>query len=182
MKKREEKKVKIKTIILVYILNSMCIYMTSKARFNSNIDETKPLESDNVEPLSQQPSKRSSIPTIAGFILIIAGVLAIFNWIQIFSLDSTTLESFVDITQIRELYPSITYEQLLEFFHTCAIIGMIISIFPILGGLLAIQRKLFFIAVAGSIIGLFSIGILFSSSVLSLIGLILLIISRQKFQ
>ena len=156
--------------------------MINKTRFDSNIDEKKPLKSVNIEPLSQQPSSRFSMPTVAGFILIIAGLLAIFNWIQIFLLDITTIESFIDINQIKEFYPSITYEQLLGFFHTCAIIGIVISIFPILGGLLAIQRKFYYIAIIGSIIGLFSIGILFSSSFFSLIGLILLIISRQKFQ
>ena len=156
--------------------------MRSKANFDFNIDEKKPIESDIVEPLSQQPSNRFSIPFIAGIILIVAGLLAIFNWIQIFLLDITTVESFIDINQIKEFYPSITYDQLLGFFHTCATIGIVISIFPILGGLLAIQRKFYYIAIAGSIIGLFSIGILFTSSVLSLIGLILLFISRQKFQ
>ncbi len=156
--------------------------MINKNRFDSNIDEKKPLKSDKIEPLSQQPSSRFSMPKVAGFILIIAGIFAIFNWIQIFLLDLTTIESFIDINQIKEFYPSITYEQLLGFFHTCAIIGIVISIFPILGGLLAVQRKFYYIAIIGSIIGLFSIGILFSSSVLSLIGLILLIISRQKFQ
>lgn len=156
--------------------------MINKTRFNSNINEKKPIESDNVEPLYQKPSNRFSIPSVAGFILIIAGIFAILNWVQIFLLDITTIESFIDINQIKEFYPSITYEQLLSFFHTCAIIGIVISIFPILGGLLAIQRKFYYIAIAGSILGLFSIGILFSSSVLSLIALILLIISRQKFQ
>jgi hypothetical protein len=156
--------------------------MISKANFVSNIDEKKPLKSDIVEPLSQQPSNRFSITSIAGFILIIAGILAIFNWIQIFLYDMTTIQSIIDINQIKEFYPSITYEQLLSFFHTCAIIGIVISIFPILGGLLAIQRKFYYIAIAGSILGLFSIGIVFTSSVLSLIGLILLVIYRQKFQ
>lgn len=156
--------------------------MAIKTGSNSDVDEKKPIKSDFVEPIPQQPSNKFSITSIAGFILIIAGLLAIFNWIQIFLLDITTIESFVDINQIKEFYPSITYEQLLDFFNTCAIIGIVISIFPILGGLIAIQRKFYYIAIAGSIIGLFSIGILFTSSFLSLIGLILLVISRQKFQ
>lgn len=156
--------------------------MKNKTGFNSNLEEKKSPESDTVELLSQQSTDRFSMPTIAGFILIIAGILAIFNWIQIFILDISTIESFVDINQIKEFYPSITYEQLLGLIHTCAIIGIVISIFPILGGLLAIQRKYYYLAIAGSILGLFSIGILFSSSILSLIGLILLIIYRQKFR
>ena len=156
--------------------------MEIKTRYNSDIDEKKSFESVNVEPLSQQPSNRSSFLTIAGLLLIIAGVLGIFNWIQFFLLDATTIESSIDISQIQVINPSITYEQLLGFLQTCAIIGIIISVFPILGGLLAIKKKLYYIAIATSIIGLFSIGIMFSSSILSLIGLVLLILSRQSFQ
>ncbi len=149
---------------------------------NSDISEKKSLDSINIEPASQKSSNRSSFPKIAGLLLIIAGVLGIFNWAQIFLLDATTLGSFLDISQIQEFNLSITSEQLLGLLQTCAIIGVIISIFPILGGLLAMQKKLYYIAIATSIIGLFSIGIMLSSSILSLIGLVLLILSRQNFQ
>ncbi len=150
--------------------------------FNSDFDEKKPFDSVNIEPASQQSSNRRSFTTIAGLLLIVAGILGIFNWIQFFLLDAITIESFIDISQIQVINPSITYEQLLGFLQTCAIIGIIISVFPILGGLLAIKKKLYYITIATSIIGLFSIGIMFSSSILSLIGLVLLILSRQNFQ
>jgi hypothetical protein len=156
--------------------------MIINSEHNSEKDEKEFLESRNTEFSSQQPKNRSSIPTIAGIILIIAGILAILNWIQTYTLNVETLESFLNISQIQELNPSITLEQLLGIIHICAIIGVIISLFPILGGLLAIKRKLFYIALAGSILGLFSIGFVFSSSILSLIGLVLLFISRKEFQ
>jgi predicted neutral ceramidase superfamily lipid hydrolase len=133
-------------------------------------------------PQSQQSSNKNSYPLIAGILLIIAGILGIFNWSQVFLLDVTTLGSFFDISQIQEFYPQITYDQILGFLQTCAIIGIIISVFPILGGILSVQRKLYYIAITSSIIGLFSIGIVLSSSVLSLIGLVLLIFSKQQFK
>ncbi|UCF50594.1 MAG: hypothetical protein JSU91_03695 [Thermoplasmatales archaeon] len=150
--------------------------------FNKEADKQKFTETFYSEPQLQQESDKKSYTKIAGILLIIAGILGIVNWIQIFLLDATTLGSFMDISQIQELNPSITYEQLLGLLKTCAIIGIIVSIFPILGGLLAIQKKLYYIALATSIIGLFSIGFMFTSSILSLIGLILLIMSKQSFQ
>ena len=148
----------------------------------SDFKDKKPFNDENYESSNQQPSNKNSYPLIAGIMLIIAGILGIINWIQTFTLDVTTLGSLFDINQIQEIYPQITYEQILGFLQTCAIIGIIISVFPILGGLLAIKKKLYYIAVTGSIIGLFSIGIMLTSSLLSLIALILLIISKKEFQ
>lgn len=144
--------------------------------------ETKDyLNPDAEKTQLQSVSTKSSIPMIAGVILIIAGVLSIIFWISFFSLDVTTLEKTVDLSQYKQIDSNITPEQVLGFLHTCAIIGCVIAVFPILGGILAIKRKLWGISLACSIIGLFSLGMLFSSSLLSFIGLILLIISRREF-
>jgi len=148
----------------------------------SGIENNKPFDATNYEPSTHQPSNKNFYPLIAGIMLIVAGALGIVNWAQTFSLDVTTLGSLFDISQIQEIYPQITYEQILGFLQTCAIIGIIISVFPILGGLLAVQKKLYYIALTGSIIGLFSIGIMATSSILSLIALILLILSKKEFQ
>ena len=149
---------------------------------NSEIGESVPNDQINYNDIPQQSSNRNSYPLIAGLLLIIAGILGILNWISTFSLDAATLGSLIDITQLQEINPLISSEQIVSFLQTCAIIGIIISIFPILGGLLAINRKLYYIAVTGGILGLFSIGIAFSSSVLSLIGIILLILSKEQFE
>ncbi len=156
--------------------------MEMNKEINKEADEQRFTETFYSEPQLQQDSDKKSYTKIAGILLIIAGILGIVNWSQIFLLDATTLGSFMDISQIQEFNPSITYEQLLGLLKTCAIIGIIISIFPILGGLLSIQKKLYYITLATSIIGLFSIGIMFTSSILSLIGLILLVLSKQSFQ
>lgn len=141
-----------------------------------------PPEKDNLKYSVQPTSNKSILPTIIGFLLIIAGVLAIMNWLSVFLLDITTLGSYYDISQLQQVYPNITPEQFLGFLKTCAAIGLIISIFPILGGLLAIKRKMWGISVACSIIGLLSIGILFTSSLFSLIAIIILFISKKEFQ
>jgi hypothetical protein len=156
--------------------------MEEPNKTSTNINSLKSPEKDNLE-YSVQPTKSKSIlPTIIGFLLIIAGALAMINWISFFLLDITTLGSYYDISQLQQVYPNITPQQFLDFLRTCAAIGLVISIFPILGGLLAIKRKMWGISVACSIIGLLSIGIFFTSSLFSLIAIVILVISKKEFQ
>jgi len=63
----------------------------------------------------------------------------------------------------------------------CGTIGCILSAFPILGGIVTLKRKLRGLALVGSLVGLFLIGPVFVSSILSLIGLILIVKSKKEF-
>ena len=101
--------------------------------------------------------KKPLIPITAGILLILSGVLAIIVlWIPLF---------------YNEQY--IIY----------GITGGILSIFPILAGILAIKRKLWMIAFIGSIIGLFTLLTpLIISGILASIGFILIVISKKEFQ
>lgn len=148
----------------------------------SNIDDIKQPEKDDLQNPLQQLTNNRSYPKIAGILLIIAGILALIFWIQFLLLDSTMLESYVDISQLQQLDPSLTIDRIVEILNTCSIIGCILTIFPILGGILAIKKKLWGISLVGSIFGLFTLGIFFTSSILSLIALILLITSKNEFQ
>ncbi len=156
--------------------------MQTENEFKIDIKKDITREQEDIKYPFQQPSNRSLIPMIAGILLFIAGVFSIFFWIQIFALDVTTLESFIDISQFKQIDPSITPEQIIGFLDLCAIIGFIIAVFLILGALFALKRKLWGVALTCSIIGLFSLGILFTSSGLSFISMILLLISRKEFQ
>lgn len=148
----------------------------------TNSDELiQPKQDEVINPL-QQSIKNRSFPKIAGILLIIAGILALIYWIQFLLLDTIMLESYIDIDQLQQLDPTITIEQIVQILNTCAVIGCILAIFPILGGLLALKKKLWGISLVGSIIGLFTLGIFITSSILSLISLILLIISKKEFQ
>jgi hypothetical protein len=137
-------------------------------------------QNDAKSPVKSSPNTISK-SMIAGILLLVAGVLSIFFWLQFFSLNATTLESLVDIQQLQNIDPSLTPEKLVDFLSTCAIVGCILSIFPILGGLLALKKKMWGISLACSIIGLFTLGLFFTSSGFSLIALILLILSKQEF-
>lgn len=127
------------------------------------------------------PAQKSSKPLIAGILLMIAGVLALIFWFPVITVDVSTIESVVNVSQFQELDPTMTPEKLKGILTICGTIACILAVFSILGGNLSWKRKLWGIALTGSILGLFTIGFLISS-ILSLIGLILIIISKKEFQ
>ena len=154
--------------------------MNANYELKTENDKDNSNEIDIIQNPPEIPQQKSSLPMVAGILLIIAGIVAMIFWAPFFSIDVATLEKSVDISQFQQIDSDITYEIILGTFKTCATVGIIISIFPILGGLLAIRRKLFGISVACSVIGLFSFG-MFISSIFSLIALILLIIARKEY-
>lgn len=120
-------------------------------------------------------------PIIAGILLLIAGLLGIYTWISTAFFDIRVIDPAI-IEQLRQSGVEITIEQIQNILGVCAIIGVIISIFPILGGVISIKRKMWGITIVMSIVGLFTIGPLLLSSLLSFIALILILLSKKEFQ
>jgi hypothetical protein len=108
--------------------------------------------------------------------LIIAGLLGLFTWSMALALDSSMLQNVLPADS------PISIEQLQSILVTCGIIGCILSIFALTGGIVAIKRKAWGLAIVGGILGLFTIGPMFLGSIISLVGLILVAISRKDFQ
>ena len=151
--------------------------MQSETKSTTDVDVGKPSEQPELKSPLQRSPNRSSIPMIAGFLLILAGVIALFSWIP-FIMGDETLVNFA----YENLNMNLTREQIKDAFVLCGSIEIVVSIFPIIGGILSFQRKLWTVAIVCSIIGLFTIGQFVAASILSGIGLILLIISKQEFQ
>jgi len=124
---------------------------------------------------SNNNDNRSYKPIIAGILLLIAGILGMYTWISasFFNIDPTIIEqSGIDIT----------IEQIESILGVCTVIGFIVSIFPILGGILSLKRKSWGFCIVLSILGLFTIGPFLISSILAFIGLILIAISKNEFK
>lgn len=132
----------------------------------------------NQEAMDSPPKKSTSKPLIAGILLIIAGALGVLTWISALTFDISMLDPSVFQTQNISISPA----QIQSMVQTCAVIGIILSVFPVLGGILSVQKKLWGGALACSILCLFTVGPLFLSSVLGLIALILIILSKDEFQ
>jgi hypothetical protein len=137
---------------------------------------TNEIPTDSSFPDQTQPQQNPSMmPVIAGILLILTGLLGLLTWVSAIS---------VDTSMIQGILPSnspITAEQLQSFLLVCGIIGSILSIIALAGGIVALRRKGWGLAMIGSILGLFTIGPYFLASILALIGLIILVISRKDF-
>jgi hypothetical protein len=132
--------------------------------------------SDSFPDQNQQPISASSMPLIAGILLIVAGLIGLFTWSMALALDSSMLQNVLPADS------PISIEQLQSILVTCGIIGSILSIFALIGGIVAVKRKAWGLAIVGGILGLFTIGPMFLGSIISLVGLILVVISKKDFQ
>ncbi|HIH28433.1 MAG TPA: hypothetical protein HA260_01365 [Thermoplasmata archaeon] len=131
---------------------------------------------DYTQDSLQPPKQPSSKPLIAGIFLVIAGLLGLLTWASALALDVSVIQNVLPPES------PITAEQLQSFLTTCGVIGAVLSIFTLAGGIVAMRRKAWGLAVIGGILGLFTIGPILLGSILSLIGLIIVAISRNDFQ
>jgi len=119
------------------------------------------------------PAKpQTMMPMIAGILLIVAGILSIANWgyiLAVFATDPTAAGFMALIPGLATLV------------YVCGGIFIVLSIITLLGGVMALRRRMWGLALVGSILGLFIIGPFGVSSLLSLVGLIILAISRKEF-
>ena len=149
--------------------------------------DEKPLEDGSVTDPPHKPSDYdlgmedkpvapNSKPLIAGILLILAGLFGLLTWASVFMVTDF---SMIDPSLLPQ---EITIEQIQQILQTCSIVGIVLSLFPLFGGILSIQRKLWGIAVLGAVLGLLAVGPVFVSSILSLIALILLVMAKDAFR
>jgi len=123
---------------------------------------------------------------IAGLLLIIAGFISVIMWIGLATIDIPFIESFIlpEFQSVSNQYTlgDLTSDSIKELLIICGSIGFFLSIFTILGGIMAIKKQMWKLSMLGGILGILSIGPLFLTSILSTIGFILLIISKKEFQ
>jgi len=115
--------------------------------------------------------QKTMLPVAGGIMLIIAGIISISFWAFIAFLGGA----------VGSLVP-IGGGVLAGILLVCGIIGIVLSLITLLGGVMGFMRKMWGLALVGGILGLFTLGWYFLGSLLSLIGLILIAISRKEFQ
>ncbi len=143
------------------------------------MDEPTPVPEGYYPPEGPQESSEhkpsTSLPVIAGILLIIAALSGFITWSNILAWDASQFQNFLpNNSQI----PVQTYQSILQ---TCSIIGVVFSALALIGGLMAIRKRSWGLSITGSILGLFTIGVFFTASVFSLIALVFLIMTRREF-
>ena len=128
---------------------------------------------------------RSSLPTIAGVLLIVGGVIAVIGWIVIIIFSTSMTPFLSEYIKETNINGTVSTEQMIaqmtNLLMICGSIGSIFAIFMIVGGIASLIRKYWGFAVAGGILGMLSIGPYLISTICALIGLIMIIMSREKF-
>lgn len=121
--------------------------------------------------------EKSKIPVIAGVFMIIAFILTILTASSFFFLDTSTID--IEEQQIGE---EIDQGLIQGVTTACGVLILVFGLFLLIGGIFAIKRIHWGISLIGAILGIFSVGPWFLGSLLSIIALILLVISRDEFK
>jgi hypothetical protein len=134
-------------------------------------------EQDNL----QYSRSNNSMLKIAGILLILAGIIIIIHWVYIMMSPD-----FTDILMNTGEYNNmnITSKDLVTVFNFCGALGIGLSLFTIIGGIVALQRRMFWLALIGGIVGIFAISPLFFfiPNIVSLVGTLLVFRARKEFQ
>jgi len=127
--------------------------LLTKDKSDVNNEEDEAIEHNNISDSSKRSSKKISKLMFAGILLIAAGTLSIMVLITYVIIDYPTIGSM----------------------------GIMVSFFPILGGIFALLKKGWLISLFGGIVGiLFSAGII--SIILALVAFLIIVFSRKEFQ
>lgn len=117
-------------------------------------------------PYGYAPRPRSGSPVAAGVLMLIGGLLAMINGAVIAAVGGST----------AALVPGAG-----AIIVVCGAIELIFGLIALVGSIMAIQRKSWGLALVGAIFCMISIGPMFIASILGLIALILVAISREEF-
>jgi len=117
---------------------------------------------------------------IAGILMIIAFLIAVYQAAGIFLLETNTMDIEDQID--NQVDQDIDMSFIDTILNICGAVMLIFGFFLLLGGIFAIKKVHWMIAFIGSLLGVFTIGPLFAGSILSLIALVLLFLAKDEFK
>jgi hypothetical protein len=134
-------------------------------------------------PSTPTPTKKTSMPILAGILLIISAMLIIAQSIYLVA-SAEDIVSLIDLEIYEEMNITITPEQIESYLSICGTVTIILSIFTLIGGITALKRKMLVLTILGGVFGIIAIAPLFMfiPNAISFIGLIIVVISRKEFQ
>ena len=116
------------------------------------------------------PKQQSMLPLVGGALLIVSAIIAIAFWAWVM----VTVSSAVSILPIGGAAVA-------NIVNICGGIEIVFALIGLLGGAMAIMRKMWGLALVGAILGLFTFGWFGISSILALVALILIAVSHKEF-
>jgi len=132
---------------------------------------------DYRQPAVMAPVKHEKgiVSVVGGILILIAGIMGLAMGGIMLAIDVDDLDQWgVDVTG--------TLDFIEDILTVCGAIFIILGLIAVLGGIFGVMRKHWGLAILGGVLGLFVIGPLFLGSILALIGLILVAVSRKDFE
>lgn len=121
------------------------------------------------------PQKQSSVPIIAGILILLSGLAALAFGVLYLALDSQDLEDSGVV-----LPEDIAWDDIDAVMDVCGAIAIVFGLLAILGGVMSARRKYFALSMLGGVFGVLGVGFGIGA-LLAIIGLILLLVSRKEF-
>jgi hypothetical protein len=126
------------------------------------------------------PKEKSLLSLVGGILILIAGIMGlalggIFIAVAdaVSSGEDSLAEWGIDVAGAGDL--------LADILVACGAIIIVVAIIVIIGGFFGIQRKHWGLAIVGGVLGLFLIGPYLLATIFSLVGLILVAVSKKDF-
>lgn len=142
-----------------------------------NDDELK--EESILLQTEKQQKRTKNLSFSAALILIFAGAIAIISWFPFLISQDQIVSLFQQ--NFERINIMISAERIKSLITTIGAIEIILSLLVIISGILALMRKRWGFALIFSLLGFFTVGPFFISSVLAIIGLVVLYLAKNEF-
>ncbi len=129
--------------------------------------------------MAAPPKPKSAIPVIGGVLMLLVGVIGLVEGLIVILFAVGVFGSLMGLIPIDIVGMGGIVETLLII---VGLIPVILGVFAILGGVSAIGRKSFGLAVFGGICAMFILGPIFIPNILGFISLILVAVAHEEFK
>jgi len=125
-------------------------------------------------PAAAAPHEKSALSMVGGIMILVAGVIGLAIGALLIAIDVDQLADYgLDVAGVGDI--------LEDIMTVCGAILIILGLIAAVGGFFGLQRKHFGLVILGGVLGLFIVSPYMIASILSLIGLILVAISKKDF-
>ena len=127
-------------------------------------------------PAAAPPHEKTILSLVGGILILIAGIMGLAMG-AIFLVAANNVDTLadwgVDVAGVGDM--------LSDILTACGIIIIVLALIVVLGGFFGVMRKHWGLVILGGVLGLFLIGPYMLASILSLIGLVLVAVSKKDF-
>jgi len=128
------------------------------------------------------PKEKTMLSLVGGILILIAGIMGLVLGGIIIMVADAVSEGGDDLADWGiDIDVAGMSDFISDIITVCGIIIIVVALIVVLGGFFGVQRKRWGLVILGGVLGLFLIGPYFLASILSLIGLVLVAVSKKDF-